>query len=1060
MLQRTTGAAFRSEAEQRALHAWIAPHLKRHQAHHQGLNPPASAWPLPGAGASPLPASELNPAERTAESVADGKTQHTGHLSRNDQLAGDLAVAMGLAWGRAQARAPRDGGWAQAETEADAEARAGNEAEAQFWARTWARTWARDKAAEWDLAGALAEELLEAQIEERAGAASHDTAPAVLTREQAQTQAQALTEAWTENLAEDLYQKWLRTQPGEISQGTAPLTQARTSVETLVKNWATSSYQEPPETQLEEQSDGSRRTRRSAGTGEDPLRILQASLDAASANARAEAGQRYVDETVRKVLKEAVSSVDIGTLSLDEEFTVTFLHAPAQFGTTGHRERKMYTLRELALGVPYRKNMLHLGGQTTVHAITPARSDFPSVVLRALKGGEIRSGVAEEFSRDADLLEKGDALKDAFTGFSRSRLRGRMMRLMTDFTDIEEALFAYAWLNGSLTENLVIFKGKVIPDVVGIVGIHEYSGLLVSVATGETHLWRRDDGSPRFQEFIKKHLSEFDRAAAKVDDFIPDFPWYHRGMDRASEEIKVKVSKPRIKFKRAQDRDTFGELRKASFQRLKSNLNGYVYTKAEQDQDLTGQFGRAAVQGGEILMMLVIAANPGTAGALAAFASGLGFGFGSAYFSEMIAENTDQGDVYRQAMEDAQLDRWLSVGAAALDFNLALRNIGKQVPKSVKSIFDVVGDAQRKVLHGRAAHIASNGAKTKKFTQEISGNGAVCWDAVAKVQKMAGIITPQELQALRAVRSNSFEAYLGGAGKEIVNRESLANLPGGYRIAFVVEEGNQRQMIHAMLSTGDSKMAGLNNAGLHKKLSPGFAEVDFKNEVNRNLLTFSDDGTTRLLERGKVRVYAESGTPEFRIETTRPEITSTALSSGESATRDGLLSSARQRSTGEGKTIGKLIENPAGQCEKLMTPVASFMRDNGFTDIKYRGMGIWDNVSDRTYMNHYAVVGERAGKRWVFDLSAGQFGNKGMQGLDGPIIDLEENWAKRYADSTTRKLIKYQDFDTAGRATSTFGSVTGLDPLDYIPDSTLLNSPTWYQLSKSPMPFDSRALTR
>ncbi|WP_387689159.1 hypothetical protein [Photorhabdus sp. RM71S] len=156
--------------------------------------------------------------------------------------------------------------------------------------------------------------------------------------------------------------------------------------------------------------------------------------------------------------------------------------------------------------------------------------------------------------------------------------------------------------------------------------------------------------------------------------------------------------------------------------------------------------------------------------------------------------------------------------------------------------------------------------------------------------------------------------------------------------------------------------------------------------------------------------------------------------------------------------IREKITNPTGQCESLMEPVARFMQDNGMTDIKYRGMYIWDNAMNAAPMNHFVVVGKKNGKDYVFDLSAHQFENKGMLDLNGPLILEESEWANKYSGASTRKLIKYKDFSNAKSAGTTFNSYPGHHPVDVIEGATVLTEPQWYITAKRDLDISNKKM--
>ncbi|MCC8420881.1 cytotoxic necrotizing factor Rho-activating domain-containing protein [Photorhabdus thracensis] len=146
--------------------------------------------------------------------------------------------------------------------------------------------------------------------------------------------------------------------------------------------------------------------------------------------------------------------------------------------------------------------------------------------------------------------------------------------------------------------------------------------------------------------------------------------------------------------------------------------------------------------------------------------------------------------------------------------------------------------------------------------------------------------------------------------------------------------------------------------------------------------------------------------------------------------------------------IAAKIQDPKGKCQVLMNPIADFMKEKGFFDIRYRGMYIWNNATEQIPMNHFVVVGKKGGKDYVFDVSAHQFENKGMSDLNEPLILSAEDWAKKYRGATTRKLIYYSDFKNARTAANTYHAL----PRALVPGSmegkTFITSPNWYDTFK------------
>ncbi|MFE0102852.1 hypothetical protein [Streptomyces sp. NPDC059009] len=784
------------------------------------------------------------------------------------------------------------------------------------------------------------------------------------------------------------------------------------------------------------------RRRRAVRDGGAYLSKLTTSLNANSTADRAQAGQDYIDATIRKVLKSVSTSDAADTVSLDDRFTVTYLEKPST-GGTGLRRSEKFTLRQFALGAPYRTCMLRLGLSVGILRITPPGNAFPTAVFEALKSERVRSGIAAEFAADADRLAASKEFKDSFKDLPKARIRGVVAKVLVNSPSMFARTFAARWLQGETKERLVVFQNKVVPGLVAI-GTNEYS-LLVSASTGESYFWRKDDGTDRFATFISRQLSDFDAAAARPDDYKPQVPssrftmlgWAQRQMQRSTWDLTV----PRISFRGAAD--VFGDLMKAEVGKLKSNLNSFVYSGDEQRRELNAQFGRAMMQGGEVLMVVAAAAMTGGAGAVAAFGSGLGFGFGAAHFDEKVAENADQGDVYRQAMEDAELGRILTGITSGADFRQALsamrRGVRGATNKLSQAVRNGVRAAQENVHlmrmapRARSVHLAAAGTGSAGFTGSTARGGATGW--IAHVQEAAGVIPAGEATALRGVTPYSFEPLLGGAGKPIENARSLARLDEGYRVAFVVEENGRPKMIHSMLSLGSGEMAGVGNTGIKADLSPGFARVDVGAD---DVVRFSDDGA-QLADGRRVKIYAETGTPEFRVEARRPAVDAAPLEAADATMTRDLLTDMRRNTE-----INGYVLDPKEKCYALLDPVQKYVGSHGFTDIRYRGMGLWDNGLTDKPATHFAVLADRGGRTFVFDLSAGQFANKGMRGLDGPLITTEANWAKAFQDSTSRKLIKYQDFATISEANDAFRSTKPLEPFAYRSGATVLTAPSWY----------------
>lgn len=140
----------------------------------------------------------------------------------------------------------------------------------------------------------------------------------------------------------------------------------------------------------------------------------------------------------------------------------------------------------------------------------------------------------------------------------------------------------------------------------------------------------------------------------------------------------------------------------------------------------------------------------------------------------------------------------------------------------------------------------------------------------------------------------------------------------------------------------------------------------------------------------------------------------------------------------------EMINNPTAGDNVLMNAVAMFMHQHGMVDIKYRGIYIWQNVKDETPITHFAVVGKKEDKNYIFDLTAERFKKISSSNLDGPLILEESVWENRYRQAFADSVVRYKDFVDEEIAVDSFKKYLNLDVAEAIKDSKALTMPAWY----------------
>ncbi|MFX0567529.1 hypothetical protein ACNF5A_000203 [Kosakonia cowanii] len=152
--------------------------------------------------------------------------------------------------------------------------------------------------------------------------------------------------------------------------------------------------------------------------------------------------------------------------------------------------------------------------------------------------------------------------------------------------------------------------------------------------------------------------------------------------------------------------------------------------------------------------------------------------------------------------------------------------------------------------------------------------------------------------------------------------------------------------------------------------------------------------------------------------------------------------------------LNSAILSPMEKCESVIVPVANYMKENGFTDIRCRAMAFFINGMDDSAGNHFLLIGSKQGRDYAFDITAGQFHGQ-YEELSGPIIMPEEMWAQKYANITSeRKLIKYSDYALAdvSQARADYGPLSkylSQGPNCKLPNAKVIKRPGWYFPKKS-----------
>ncbi|WP_280466075.1 hypothetical protein [Nocardia brasiliensis] len=351
----------------------------------------------------------------------------------------------------------------------------------------------------------------------------------------------------------------------------------------------------------------------------------------------------------------------------------------------------------------------------------------------------------------------------------------------------------------------------------------------------------------------------------------------------------------------------------------------------------------------------------------------------------------------------------------------------------------------------QAARSATQLAKNPPAVESSPHASDSAAGGVLTILESSGAITAQQSAHLRqAAMAGRFTELLGKSGvigdgpgfaKQAVTIGELYRIPPGYMVGFIVNRQGRDEMVHLMISTGKGKFVGQRNDNLHAGMSRGWAtyradQMGLEHDAKGFKLA---DGTS-------VNILVETKVKEFRPDIVR--IDPPPLSTQEKSVA-AFRAKSMKDALAERPEIQPLLKAPKENCEKILTHVLKYLREEQFENIRVRGMAIWDDpelVKDSTHMNHYVVLGDHADNTYVFDLTAGQFASpRWRPGFNGPVVTTEEEWVNLYRKEMSKRLIKYRDFALKSDATGMFDPLLGILPNEHIPGALRLNTPPWYR---------------
>ena len=144
--------------------------------------------------------------------------------------------------------------------------------------------------------------------------------------------------------------------------------------------------------------------------------------------------------------------------------------------------------------------------------------------------------------------------------------------------------------------------------------------------------------------------------------------------------------------------------------------------------------------------------------------------------------------------------------------------------------------------------------------------------------------------------------------------------------------------------------------------------------------------------------------------------------------------------------IAPLLNMQSINSKQLMPLVGRSLEKMDFTDIRFRAMYVWHKPGESDPVTHFAVIGKKDGKDYLFDLEAGKL----IDGLEGALIVSPEEWEKTYTPLAKEKHIIYTDYYTVTDALNEYPDEFYGSPGLYEGEKAL-QTDAWLEFKKSPL---------
>ncbi|TCL04420.1 hypothetical protein [Sodalis ligni] len=601
-----------------------------------------------------------------------------------------------------------------------------------------------------------------------------------------------------------------------------------------------------------------------------------------------------------------------------------------------------------------------------------------------LNGESIR--IMDEFSHVLRFISASQDINDAYKTMAKNRLVAALLSIMDNSVYQKVRYIAEHWMDGLLKEKLVSFKTSENHFIVpGMVAITEAAGgLLISITTGALYLWTPADASNELQSFISSHLSLQQQTLFESISLTPYL------------DSEACILYPAIIL--TSSTDLWQDLKNLEVEKLDEHLQYYSLTAAgpaesEHEHD---QLQRLSAAGSAVAILAFFVGGGSAAGCVAMMLGNLVAGTASSAFYLQRALGEKDAHRRSEAWHSALFDMIITGLGGADDMYTLIKNEGSheytllhgaaiQIEQAL-GLGSIGGEAETFILKAapeRMVTLLEGLLRNAEKPFDMFGQNSV--QAMARILRICGRISEEQYQY--AIENSYMEDILKFK-ITIDDNAILRSMPAGKMMAIVDNQNHNLRLM--LLCLGNNRFAGYNLQELDQTLHSSGWQVVNNNHfrfINNELVLTNGDSAT---------VYIEN----FNTEMLAP-VTTAAVD------RDSIIATKFRRYCNLYKF---------NNIEGLLNGVERFAVNNGFSDIQYRALFIFDPRLEAHTFRHYILVAEKDEIKYIFEPHAENIRFIKLSDIEDVTILTEEQWSEIFKNSESGALITYKDFPSEQKA--------------------------------------------